>query len=136
MTGFGDNTALNDRRRDVGSAGAFLRCDSAEVARIRRALATVALCLLAAPLHAQGAGPPDLGAFGYVILGMWLFFWIGVFVYPIALAIYFIQRQSDARAEEQDDEYIVPARGEAILRRSVIVHVVLTLAALLVFVFG
>ena len=136
MTEFEDRTALIGRRRGVRLAGVFLHCESAAMARAARALATVSLCLLAAPLHAQGAGPPDLGAAGYVILGMWLFFWIGVFVYPIALVVYLIQRQSDARAQEQDDEFIAAARGATILRRSVITHIVLTLAALLVFVFG
>ncbi len=98
-----------------------------------RALVAISLCLLVVPLRAQGIGPPDLGVFNYVIVGVWLFFWIGVFVYPIAVVVYFIRRQSDAWAEEQDDEFVAPSRGEAILKWSFITHLVLTLANLLVF---
>ncbi len=110
--------------------GAWGRC------RTARALVAVLLSVLVSPLYAQGAGPPDLGAAGYVILGGWLFFWIGVFVYPIALVIYSVQRWAGARTVRLDEEYVVPARGAAIVRWSVIAHIVLTLAALLLLAVG
>ena len=129
-------TALDKRRRPLRPSSTRLQRGTTRRRRTARYLAAISLHLLAAPLYAQGAGPPDLGAAGYVILGMWLFFWIGVFVYPIALVIYFIRRQSNARAEEQDDDLRVPSLEAAMLRGSVIAHVVLTLAALILFVFG
>ncbi len=130
-------TAPRDKRHRAGRPVCmFLRRGITESDRLTQTLAALSLCLLAAPIYAQGAGPPDLGAAGYVILGVWLGFWIGVVVYPIALVIYLIQRQSDARAAEQVDEFVAPARGVAILRRAVITHAVLTLAALVLFVFG
>ncbi len=73
---------------------------------------------------------------GYVLIGMWLFFWIAVFLYPIALVIYFIRRQSDSRAEEQSHDSVGPSLAATIFKRSVITHLVLTLAALLLFIFG
>lgn len=111
----------------------LLRRDATRFDRTARALVAISFCLLVAPLHAQGIGPPDLGIFNYVILGMWLGFWLGVFIYPIALVIYFVRRQSDSRAAERDEEFVAPSRGAAILKWSVITHLVLTLGLLLVF---
>ena len=133
MAVLGESTPVDKRLWNGRSLGMLGRRNSAGIDRRARALAAVSACLVAAPLYAQGAGPPDLGALGYVILAVWLGFWIGVFVYPIALVIYFIQRQSDARAAEQDDEFIAPARGEAIFKKAVISHLVLTVAALILF---
>ena len=133
MAIFGRSAALDKRLKSGRPVGMLLRRSTIGSDRLARTLAVLSLCLLAAPIYAQGAGPPDLGAAGYVILGVWLGFWIGVFVYPIALVIYFIQRQSDARAAEQDEDFIAPARGAAIFKRAIISHLVLTVAALILF---
>ena len=133
MAVFGRTAPLDNRHLAGRPVRVLMRRGTAGSARLARALAVPALCVLAAPIYAQGAGPPDLGAAGYVILGVWLGFWIGVFVYPIALVIYLIQRQSDARAAEQNDEFVAPARGVAIFKKAIISHLVLTVAALILF---
>ena len=101
--------------------------------RQARALAAVTLCLYFVPVHAQGIGPPDLGIFNYVILGAWLLAWLSVFIYPIALVVYFFQRQSDAWAKQQDGDFVAPSRGPKIFKWSVKIHVGLTLGGLLFF---
>ena len=101
------------------------------IGRTVLALVTASLCMLFAPLHAQGIGPPDLGIFNYVLIGGWLLFWIAVFVYPIALVVYLVLRLSAASNEEQ--ESVTPSRGYAVLRWSVKIHLALTLAGLLLF---
>lgn len=97
--------------------------------------ALAALSLPAATAFAQGSGPADLGGFGYVVIGVWLFFWVAVVVYPIALIIYFVRRRSDSGVAAQDSNAVGPSRGAKYLGRSIIVHFIITLGALSVFVF-
>ena len=81
---------------------------------------------------AQGTGPPDMGIASDIFLAVWLFFWLGVLIYPAAGLAYVVWRLANRVRSTPG----ATGNFRAFVKWSCISHVSLTAAAMVYFAFN